>query len=74
MFLSTRYDLIINAAGRDDLDWLAALKAWKGASYITLSPPLLRNIDETGLAGGLLKVGHCLFVIEVFILWFSLSC
>lgn len=64
-FPSARYDLIINAAGNDDLEYLAALKAWKGASYITLSPPLLRNIDETGLAGGLLKVGQFEFVIKV---------
>lgn len=65
-FPSTRYDLIINAAGNDNLEYLAALKAWKGASYITLSPPLLRNIDETGLAGGLLKVGYPLYIIKDF--------
>ncbi|KAK4310175.1 hypothetical protein Pmani_018238 [Petrolisthes manimaculis] len=49
------YDLIINAAGKDDLEYLSALKPWMGASYVTLSPPLLTNIDQRGLAAGLIK-------------------
>ncbi|KAG7164484.1 reticulon-4-interacting protein 1 homolog, mitochondrial-like isoform X2 [Homarus americanus] len=49
------FDLVINATGEDDLDYMKALKPWKGCSYITLSPPLLRNIDSMGLAAGLFK-------------------
>lgn len=50
-----RFDLVINAAGTDDLDYLDALRPWMGSSFVTLSPPLLRNIDSDGMALGLLK-------------------
>lgn len=49
------FNLVINAAGTDDLDYVHALRPWIGSSYVTLSPPLLRNIDDSGLAVGLLK-------------------
>lgn len=47
---------MINAAGADDLDYLKALKPWMGSSYVTLSPPFLRNTDELGILPGFLKV------------------
>lgn len=50
------FDLVINAAGEDDFDYMKALKPWMGSSYITLSPPLLRNIDDVGLVAGLCRV------------------
>ncbi|MPC56217.1 Reticulon-4-interacting protein 1, mitochondrial [Portunus trituberculatus] len=50
-----RFDLVINAAGADDLDYLDALRPWMGSSFVTLSPPLLRNIDSDGMILGLLK-------------------
>lgn len=53
---SPRFDLVVNAAGTDDLDYLDALRPWMGSSFVTLSPPLLRNIDSDGMALGLLKV------------------
>lgn len=49
------FDLVINAAGEDDFDYLKALKPWMGSSYVTLSPPLLRNIDDMGLVAGLCR-------------------
>lgn len=49
------FNLVINAAGTDDMDYLNALRPWMGSSYVTLSPPLLRNIDNTGMVMGLLK-------------------
>ncbi|XP_027227783.2 reticulon-4-interacting protein 1 homolog, mitochondrial [Penaeus vannamei] len=49
------FDVVINAAGPDDLDYLQALRPWMGSSYITLSPPLLRNTDELGILPGFIK-------------------
>ncbi|XP_068204055.1 reticulon-4-interacting protein 1 homolog, mitochondrial-like [Palaemon carinicauda] len=49
------FDLIIDAAGTDDIDYMKALKPWVGASYVTLSPPFLRNADDLGVPGGVLK-------------------
>ncbi|XP_042873686.1 reticulon-4-interacting protein 1 homolog, mitochondrial-like [Penaeus japonicus] len=49
------FDVVINAAGADDLDYLKALKPWMGSSYVTLSPPFLRNTDELGILPGFLK-------------------
>lgn len=67
-----RFNLVINAAGTDDLDYVHALRPWIGSSYVTLSPPLLRNIDDSGLAVGLLKVAFCLYCI-IFFSKYSLS-
>lgn len=67
-----RFNLVINAAGTDDLDYVHALRPWIGSSYVTLSPPLLRNIDDSGLAVGLLKVVFLLYCI-VFCSEYSLS-
>ncbi|KAK7086572.1 Reticulon-4-interacting protein 1, mitochondrial [Halocaridina rubra] len=49
------FKLVIDAAGTDDMDYLKALKPWVGSSYVTLSPPFLRNTDDLGIAGGLAK-------------------
>lgn len=49
------FDLVINASGVNDIDYMKALKPWMGASYVTLSPPLLRNIDDMGMVNGLFK-------------------
>ncbi|XP_045595452.2 reticulon-4-interacting protein 1 homolog, mitochondrial [Procambarus clarkii] len=49
------FDVVINASGVEDLDYMKALKPWKGASYVTLTSPLLRNIDDLGMMVGLVK-------------------
>lgn len=48
-----QFDLIIDAAGTDDKDYVKALRPWVGASYVTLSSPFLRNTDNLGIVGGL---------------------
>ena len=56
LFFFSRFDLIVDASGADDLDYVKALRPWVGASYVTLSPPFLRNADNLGIAGGVVKV------------------
>ncbi|XP_066978758.1 reticulon-4-interacting protein 1 homolog, mitochondrial-like isoform X2 [Macrobrachium rosenbergii] len=49
------FDLVIDAAGTDDIDYVKSLRPWVGASYVTLSPPFLHNADNLGIAGGVVK-------------------
>ncbi|XP_076046554.1 NAD(P)H oxidoreductase RTN4IP1, mitochondrial-like [Oratosquilla oratoria] len=49
------FDLILNASGTEDMDYLQALKSWTGASFVTLSPPLLRNTDKMGIVRGMMQ-------------------
>lgn len=51
-----RYDIIFDAAGipvSDISPYIACLKDWSFAKYITLRSPLLRNTDTYGLIGGM---------------------
>lgn len=53
-----RYDIILDAAGLPESEfpaYLSLLKDWRLAKYITLRSPLLRNTDQMGLVGGMLR-------------------
>lgn len=53
-----RYDIILDAAGLSETEfpaYLSLLKDWRLAKYITLRSPVLRNTDQMGLVGGMLR-------------------
>jgi len=45
-----RFDLVLDGSGQPSLPYLPAVR--KGGSYVTLTPPLLKTLDEGGLACG----------------------
>ncbi|XP_037083533.1 reticulon-4-interacting protein 1 homolog, mitochondrial-like [Pollicipes pollicipes] len=49
------YDLILDCSGQSSEGRLPLLKPWTYSKYVTLSPPLLRNVDEGGLLAGSLR-------------------
>ncbi|CAL4065482.1 unnamed protein product, partial [Meganyctiphanes norvegica] len=49
------FDLVLDACGTDDLVYMEALRPWMGSSYVTLSSPMMRNIDSNGLIPGLFE-------------------
>lgn len=52
-----RFDVVLDCTGRSEGFNLDLLKAWANAKYVTLSPPTLRNFDNNGILGGILKNG-----------------
>ncbi|XP_054263827.1 reticulon-4-interacting protein 1 homolog, mitochondrial-like [Macrosteles quadrilineatus] len=53
-----KFDVILDAAGLPEDEfpkYLPLLKEWRLAKYITLRSPLLRNTDQLGLVGGMLR-------------------
>jgi len=52
-----RFDVILDCTGRGGNYSFSLLKQWTNAKYVTLSPPLLRNFDEHGFVGGIVKNG-----------------
>ncbi|KAG8281610.1 Reticulon-4-interacting protein 1, mitochondrial [Homalodisca vitripennis] len=53
-----KYDIILDAAGLPETGipaYLTLLKEWRLAKYITLRSPMLRNTDQLGLVGGMLR-------------------
>ncbi|XP_046445882.1 reticulon-4-interacting protein 1, mitochondrial-like [Daphnia pulex] len=51
------FDVILDCSGRTEKFSYSLLKPWANAKYVTLSPPTLRNFDEHGMIGGLMKNG-----------------
>nr|CAH0099676.1 unnamed protein product [Daphnia galeata] len=51
------FDVILDCTGRTEKFSYSLLKPWANAKYVTLSPPTLRNFDDHGLIGGLMKNG-----------------
>lgn len=49
------FDLVLDCSGGTSPRYLSALKAHTGASYVTLTSPLLRNTDAHGLLPGVIK-------------------
>ena len=49
------FDLIVDASGNNDSTYIKGLKEWRGASYVSLTPPLLKNIDNLGFITGSIK-------------------
>lgn len=49
--------MILDCTGRTEKFSYSLLKPWANAKYVTLSPPTLRNFDDHGLIGGLMKNG-----------------
>ncbi|XP_071442414.1 reticulon-4-interacting protein 1 homolog, mitochondrial-like [Hetaerina americana] len=50
-----KYDIILNAAGVSNTLYEETLKSKGCAKYITVTSPLLRNVDRHGLALGMIK-------------------
>ncbi|XP_043240954.1 reticulon-4-interacting protein 1 homolog, mitochondrial-like [Amphibalanus amphitrite] len=46
------YDLILDCSGGHGERHIPLMKPWTYAKYVTLSPPLLKNIDADGLVAG----------------------
>lgn len=51
------FDVILDCTGRTHNFNYSFLKPWSNAKYVTLSPPTLRNFDEHGMIGGMMKNG-----------------
>lgn len=51
------FDVILDCTGRTEAFAYDLLKPWTNAKYVTLSPPTLKNFDEHGLVGGMIKSG-----------------
>lgn len=56
-FENCRFDVILDCTGRTSGFAYDLLKPWSNAKYVTLSPPTLRNFDEHGMIGGVVKSG-----------------
>lgn len=52
-----RFDVILDCTGKTTGFSHDLLKPWTNAKYVTLSPPTLRNFDDRGIVGGLVKSG-----------------
>lgn len=57
VFLYLSFDVILDCTGRTKGFAYDLLKPWVNAKYVTLSPPTLKNFDEHGLLGGMIKNG-----------------
>lgn len=49
--------MILDCTGRTKDFPYSLLKPWSNAKYVTLSSPSLRNFDEHGIVGGMIKNG-----------------
>merc|ERR1712071_576861 len=54
------FDVVLDCTGRSEGFDMNLLKSWANAKYVTLSPPTLKNFDENGIVGGMLKSGMSL--------------
>ncbi|XP_031202588.1 reticulon-4-interacting protein 1, mitochondrial isoform X3 [Mastomys coucha] len=53
-----RFDFILDNVGGSTETWaLNFLKKWSGATYVTLVTPFLLNMDQLGIADGMLQTG-----------------
>lgn len=57
LLLSFSFDVILDCTGRTKDFQYSLLKPWSNAKYVTLSSPSLRNFDEHGIVGGMIKNG-----------------
>ncbi|XP_007523985.1 reticulon-4-interacting protein 1, mitochondrial isoform X1 [Erinaceus europaeus] len=52
------FDFILDNVGGSTETWaLKSLKKWSGATYVTLVTPFLLNMDQLGIADGMLQTG-----------------
>lgn len=57
-FSPSRFDFILDNVGGSTETWaLTFLKKWSGATYVTLVTPFLLNMDQLGIADGMLQTG-----------------
>ncbi|KAF2360962.1 Alcohol dehydrogenase N-terminal [Trinorchestia longiramus] len=57
LFSEKSFDLVVDASGSRSTPYIEALKRHVGASYVTLTFPLLSNVDEDGVVCGVGKSG-----------------
>lgn len=57
-FFLSRFDFILDNVGGSTETWAPDfLKKWSGATYVTLVTPFLLNMDQLGIADGMLQSG-----------------
>ena len=61
-YLCGRFDVILDCTGQSENFSYDLLKPWSNAKFVTLSPPVLRNLDLHGIMGGFVKNGFDLIV------------
>lgn len=62
-----RYDIILDCAGigqNNAAFYVKCLKDYKFSKYITLKSPMLQNIDEYGMIGGMMKNAADLILVN----------
>lgn len=57
-FFLSRFDFVLDNVGGSTETWAVnLLKKWSGATYVTLVTPFLLNMDQLGIADGMLQTG-----------------
>ena len=56
VYIMDRFDVILDCSGQDDSSlFMSLLKPWSNAKYVTLTGPLLKNMNSQGIAFGSLS-------------------
>lgn len=65
IFKDGNFDLVLDACGTDDMVYMEALRPWMGSSYVTLTSPMMRNTDSSGIIPGLVESARDVFCKNV---------
>lgn len=63
------FDLILDCTGHWDGYDFTLLKSWANAKYLTLVPPILNNLNNHGVIGGILKTIYDIIIANIFIIF-----